>query len=99
MTFALDLALFVLGMLLIAMLARAVLGFVMSIAHEWQPKGFVALLVESVFTATDWIVKPLRRLIPPISIGQLRLDVAFMIGFFSIIVMQYLVTALRAAIG
>lgn len=99
MTFAIDLALFALWMFWIMLIARIVLSFVFSFAHEWRPSGVPALLVESVYTVTDPVIKPLRRVIPPLSIGAIRLDAAFFIVFIAVIALQYFLTALRAQVA
>lgn len=92
--FAIDLALFVLWIVWILLIARVVLSFVFSFAHDWRPAGVPALLVESVYTVTDPLIKPLRRVIPPISIGAIRFDVAFLIVFIAVIALQQLLTVL-----
>ena len=96
MTFAIDLALFALWIIWIMLIARIVLSFVFSFAHEWRPAGVSALLVESVYSVTDPLIKPLRRVIPPISIGAIRLDVAFLIVFIAVMALQSFLTVLRA---
>jgi len=97
--FAIDLALFVLWMLLIFLIARIVVTLVFRFAHEWRPAGVPALLVESVYTVTDPLIKPLRRVIPPISIGAMRLDVAFFIVFIAVMALEQLLTVLRAHVA
>ena len=96
MKFAIDLALFVLWIVWIMLIARIVLSFVFSFARDWHPAGVPALLVESVYTVTDPLIKPVRRLVPPISIGALRLDVAFLIVFIAVMALQQVLTVLRA---
>ncbi len=96
MKFAFDLAIFVLWIVWIMLLARVVLSFVFSFARDWRPVGVTALVVESVYTVTDPLIKPVRRLIPPISIGAMRLDVAFLIVFIAVIALQQLLTVLKA---
>lgn len=96
MTLVIDLALLALWIVWIMLIARIVLSFVFSFAHEWRPAGVSALLVESVYSVTDPLIKPLRRVIPPISIGAIRLDVAFLIVFIVVMALQSLLTVLRA---
>ncbi len=99
MTFAIDLALFVLTIVWIMLIARIVLSFVFAYARDWRPAGVPALLVESVYTVTDPMIKPLRRLIPPISSGPIRFDVAFLIVFFAIFALRQFLMVLRASVG
>lgn len=99
MNFAIDLALFALWILLILLIARVLLSFVFSFARDWRPAGVPALLVESVYTVTDPLIKPLRRVIPPISVGAIRFDVAFLIVFIAVMALQQLLTVLKAHVG
>jgi len=98
-SFAIQLALFALWIVWIMLVARFVLSIVFSFAHDWRPAGVPALLVESVYTVTDPLIKPLRRVIPPISIGAIRLDVAFLIVFIAVMALQQLLTALLHQLG
>lgn len=99
MTFVLQLVSLVLLLLWLALLGRALLSFVFAFAREWRPKGFVLVLVEAVFTATDWLIKPIRRVVPPLTLGQMRFDLAFIIAFFTVYLLQIAVQALAASLG
>lgn len=99
MIFAIELASFALWIVWIMLIARVVLSIVFSFAHDWHPTGVPALLAESVYTVTDPLIKPLRRLIPPISIGPMRFDVAFLIVFVAVIALQQLLATLRVSLG
>jgi YggT family protein len=39
----------------------------------------VLVLAEAVYTVTDPPLKALRRVIPPLSLGSVRLDLAFLV--------------------
>ncbi|WP_019204267.1 YggT family protein [Tsukamurella sp. 1534] len=76
------------------LLVRIVIEMVKSFAREWFPKGIVAILLEAVFTVTDPPIKLLRRLIPPVTLGPVRLDLAVLVLFLIIIVAQQIVVRL-----
>ena len=96
MKFAIDLALFVLMMLMLLLLARVAVSWVFAFARDWQPRGFSALMVESVYVSTDFLIKPLRRVFPPLTIGMFRLDVAFLLAFFAVIALRWVLLAVQA---
>jgi len=98
-TFALDLAIFALLIVWIMLLARIALSWVFAFAREWRPAGVSALLVESVYTVTDPMIKPLRKVIPPVSIGSMRFDVAFLIVFFGIYMLRQVLLVLRVQVS
>ncbi|MFT4086858.1 MAG: YggT family protein [Gordonia sp. (in: high G+C Gram-positive bacteria)] len=72
----LYLLLFVYWLLL---LGRLVVEAVQSYARSWRPRGVVVVAIEVVFTLTDPPVKALRRVLKPVNLGQVRLDLSLFI--------------------
>jgi len=70
---------FVLNLFFAALICRLVLDWIQVLAREWRPRGPVLLFAEAVYTVTDPPLKFLRRLIPPLSLGAVRLDMAFLV--------------------
>ncbi len=66
---------------LIFLLARAVLDWVQVFAREWRPRGGALVAAEIVYSVTDPPLKALRRVIPPVRLGNVSLDVAYMVLF------------------
>ena len=56
--------------LYIAMLLRMLFDWVRMFAPEWRPKGIVLLFASGVYAVTDWPMNQLRRLIPPVRVGN-----------------------------
>ena len=71
----------VVNLFIVVLLVRVVLDWVQAFAREWRPRGFVLIVAEVVYTITDPPVRALRRVIPPVTIGRIRLDVAFIALF------------------
>jgi len=70
---------FVLNLFFAALICRLVLDWIQVLAREWRPRGPVLLFAEAVYTVTDPPLKFLRRLVPPLSLGAVRLDMAFLV--------------------
>lgn len=70
------------------LIARLVLDFVQIFARSWEPRGPLLILAEFVYTLTDPPLRLLRRFIPPLRLGSVQLDLAFLIV---IIVVQVLI--------
>jgi YggT family protein len=66
---------------LLLLIGRLVLDWIQVFAREWRPRGPVLVVAEVVYTATDPPLKLLRRLIPPLRLGSVQLDLAFFILF------------------
>ncbi|MCP6324106.1 YggT family protein, partial [Klebsiella pneumoniae] len=53
------------------LLARVVIDLIQVFSRDWRPTGFVLVLCEVVYTLTDPPVKLMRRIIPPVRLGQI----------------------------
>lgn len=71
--------LFVLNLFFGALICRLVLDWIQVLARDWRPSGPVLVFSEAIYTVTDPPLKFLRRLIPPLSLGSVRLDLAFLV--------------------
>ncbi|MGO1948804.1 MAG: YggT family protein [Mycobacteriaceae bacterium] len=70
------------------LLARVIVEMVRSFSRNWRPSRRFALFAEPVFVLTDFAVKPLRRLIPPLRLGGVALDVSILILFFAVSILS-----------
>jgi YggT family protein len=79
---------FVVNLFFVVLICRLVLDWIQVLAREWRPRGPVLVFAEGVYTVTDPPLKFLRRLIPPLSLGTIRLDMAFLVLMLIVIVLQ-----------
>ncbi|HEY3436908.1 MAG TPA: YggT family protein [Actinotalea sp.] len=61
------------------LLARLILDWVQVFARSWRPRGVALILAEATYTVTDPPLKAIRRVVPPLNLGGLRLDLAFLL--------------------
>ena len=85
---------FVVFLYLILLFARLVIGWIGVFARDWRPSGPLVVVLEVVYSATDPPLNALRKVIPPLTIGSLRLDLGFMILFFVTIILYNLLRGL-----
>jgi len=78
----------------ILLLVRMVFDLVQSFARAWEPHGPVLVGLEAVYSVTDPPLKTLRRLIPPLRLGAVGIDLGFLV---LIIVIQVLLAVFRNA--
>lgn len=64
---------------MLLLLARLVLEWIRAYSRDFRPSGVVLVLFEVVYTLTDPPVKGLRRVIPPLRIGAVALDLSLML--------------------
>ncbi len=69
----------VLWLYFVVLLARFVIDLIQMLSRTWQPSGFMLVVAEFIFTLTDPPLKLLRRLIPPLKIGSITLDLSFIV--------------------
>jgi YggT family protein len=90
---------FVLFIFWLLLIGRIIVEFIRAFARDWHPTGVVVIILEAVFTITDPPVKLLRRIIPPISLGGLRLDLSIMVLLFLVYILMEIVSRLAQPAG
>jgi YggT family protein len=58
---------------------RFVVDWVQVFARSWSPHGVLLVILEVVYSVTDPPIKALRRVIPPLRLGNFALDLSFLI--------------------
>jgi YggT family protein len=58
---------------------RFIVDWVQVFARSWSPRGPLLVALEAVYTITDPPINALRRVIPPLRIGTIALDLSFLI--------------------
>lgn len=69
----------VIQLYILLLIARLVLDYVQMFARSWTPRGPVLVFAEIIYSLTDPPLKFLRRLIPPLRIGSVSLDLSFLV--------------------
>jgi YggT family protein len=83
-----DLASFLIGIFLLLLFIRVVFDWIQVFARDWRPRGIVLVVAEAVYTVTDPPLRALRRVIPPLSLGAIRLDMAFLVLVVLCVILQ-----------
>ena len=84
----------VLLVFLILLFARFVVDWVMVLARSWRPTGLVAAGLEVVYSTTDPPLKAVRKVIPPLNLGSVRLDLGFMVLLIAVLILRSFTTRL-----
>jgi YggT family protein len=69
---------------LVVLLGRVVLDWIQVFAREWRPRGVMLVIAETVYTLTDPPIRFFRRIIPPVRVGSVQLDLGFLVLFFTL---------------
>ncbi len=73
------------------LMARAVLSVVPLFVRDWRPRGIMLVLAEFVYTLTDPPLRFMRKVIPPIRMGSISLDLGFLVLFLGLSFLQRLI--------
>ena len=79
---------YVLYVYILLILARISLDWLRQFARSWRPAGVAAIGVELVYVTTDPPIRALRRLVPPLQLGTVRLDLSVIILLIVLIVLR-----------
>ncbi|MGD3104969.1 MULTISPECIES: YggT family protein [unclassified Streptomyces] len=80
---------------LIVLIFRLVMDYVFQFARSWQPGKAMVVILEATYTVTDPPLKLLRRVIPPLRLGGVALDLSF---FVLMIIVYILITVVRSVL-
>lgn len=66
--------------------ARVILDWTRVLAPRWTPPSALLVIFDWVYRLTDPPLKWMRRYIPPVRLGNVALDVGFLVVFMIVIV-------------
>jgi YggT family protein len=75
---------YVLWIFLLTLFGRMILSWVPVLVRDWQPRGPVLVVAEIIYSVTDPPLRALRRVLRPVRVGNVMLDLAF-IGLFILV--------------
>ena len=67
----------VLWIFLLVLFGRMILSWIPVLVREWQPRGPMLVVAEVVYSVTDPPLRALRKVLKPVRIGNMMLDLAF----------------------
>lgn len=79
MSIVFGLAYLLLLLFFLALMIRLVYDWVETFARSWRPRGVALVAASAVYSVTDPPLRALRRMIPPLRIGAVALDVGFLL--------------------
>lgn len=80
----------------LALILRIVYDAVQGFARDWRPQKLALVVASGVYSMTDPPIKALRRLIPPLRLGGIQLDLAFLVLFIVVLILMSVSASLAA---
>jgi YggT family protein len=87
MSTVLEVLAFVVFLYLLVLVGRVVFDWIRMFARDWRPRGPVLLVAEPVYTLTEPPLRALRKVIPPLRLGGVSLDLSFMVLFVAVYIL------------
>lgn len=81
------------------LLVRFVVDWIQVFARDWRPRGAVLVVAEVTYTVTDPPIRAVRRVVPPLTLGSVRLDLAYLIVFMAALLLRTVLTTLAITTG
>jgi len=85
---------FLLWLYLLALIGRLIFEYVQQFARSWRPRGAMLVFVSAIYGLTDPPLRFLRRIIPPLRLGGVSLDLSFLVLFFIVSMLMRVVAIL-----
>ena len=83
-----------LGTFIVLLFVRLIVDWIQMFARSWTPRGPVLVILEGIYTATDPPVKAMRKVIPPLRLGGVAIDLSFV----AVLLICYILLSLNRAI-
>jgi YggT family protein len=80
--------------LILTLFARFIMSFVITTGRRWRPGRGAAAALEVVWSVTDPPLKALRRVIPPLRLGTVSIDLPSILLLIILFLLKILVGAL-----
>ena len=93
MTVAREILYYGLFVFLLLLIFRLVMDYVFMFARSFRPQGLLAMALELAYSAIDPPLKTVRRVLPPLRVGSVSID----LGFFVVFVVTSILMSVVAA--
>lgn len=90
MSSLLQVLLILLNLFTYLLFARIIIEMIQSFSRAWRPGRLFSSVGEIIFVITDPPVKLLRRLIPPMNMGNVMVDMSVLVLFFVLMILRML---------
>ncbi|HKJ11942.1 MAG TPA: YggT family protein [Ornithinimicrobium sp.] len=70
---------FALYLYFIVLIGRLIFDWIQVFSRDWRPSGVILVVAEFIYSLTDPPLRALRRVIPPLRLGGVALDLAFLV--------------------
>lgn len=84
----------ILWLYMLVLIGRLIFDWVQVFSRNWEPSGPLLIIAEAVYTVTDPPINFLRRFIPPLKLGQVSLDLSFLVLILGLAIVMGILNSL-----
>jgi YggT family protein len=78
---------------LLTLFARLIFEYIPIFSRGWRPRGALLIAAEIIYTITDPPIRLFRRLIPPLRLGPVALDLGFTLTMLVVLILMTITRA------
>lgn len=90
MTYVILLLYWLLELYLLVLIGRVIIDLVQILNRDWRPAGIILVISNLIYRLTDPPLRFLGRYIPPVRLGNISLDVGFVVLYAGLKILQSL---------
>lgn len=83
---------------MLVLIGRLIFDWVQVFSRDWEPSGPLLIIAEAVYTVTDPPINFLRRFIPPLKLGQVSLDLSFLVLILGLAIVMGILNSLALTV-
>jgi YggT family protein len=76
------------------LLIRLVFDWIQFFSPQWRPRGVILVFLNLIYAVTDPPLRFLRRFIPPLRLGEISLDIGFIVLFVGVVILGQIASLL-----
>ncbi|HIZ98526.1 MAG TPA: YggT family protein [Candidatus Janibacter merdipullorum] len=73
------------------LIGRLIFEWIQVFARDWRPTGPVLVVAEVIYSLTDPPLKAIRKVIPPLRLGGVAIDLAFLVLILVVSILRVIV--------
>jgi YggT family protein len=83
---------------MLVLIGRLIFDWVQVFSRDWEPSGPLLIIAEVIYTVTDPPINFLRRFIPPLKLGQVSLDLSFLVLILGLAIVMGILNSLALTV-
>lgn len=73
------------------LIGRLIFEWIQVFARDWRPSGPILVVAEVIYSLTDPPLRAIRRVIPPLRLGGVAIDLAFLVLILVVSILRVIV--------